>query len=117
MLHNRRSNKKHDRWERLFFLQQVHNYIGPIFPLRNTSFSKLPVVNDDLFGLRMPDPRLKSLSTAAEDGRGVLYFCSLPVPQEQVQPGVSVEHREMVGRDRGGVHQADIIVSKYKYID
>ncbi|KAG0729570.1 hypothetical protein GWK47_030038 [Chionoecetes opilio] len=44
------------------------------FSLTKTSFSKLSAVRDDLLGLRMSDPMLKSLSTAAEEGRGELYL-------------------------------------------
>ena len=60
------------------------------FPLRNKKFWKLSAVNNTLFGLSMSDTRLKSLSTAAEESKG----------EEQVQTDVSIDHMEMVIRDR-----------------
>lgn len=55
----------------VLLLTQVH------IPLKKTNFSKLSAVRDDLFALRISDPKLNSLSTAAEEGRGVLYFLKL----------------------------------------
>jgi hypothetical protein len=37
----------------------------------------LSAVRVDLFGLRISDPKLDSLSTAAEEGRGVLYLLKM----------------------------------------
>jgi hypothetical protein len=37
----------------------------------------LSAVRDDLFGLKISDPKLKSLSTAAEEGRGVFYLLKM----------------------------------------
>ena len=48
--------------------------IKSIFPLINNRFSKLDAVSEDLLALRTSDAVLKSLSTAAELGRGVLYL-------------------------------------------
>ena len=45
---------------------------GAYYLSKKNRFSKLPTVRDDVFGLRMLDPKLKSLSTAAEEGREVL---------------------------------------------
>ena len=45
-----------------------------MLPRMKTSFSKFWLVKLDLFGLKMSPAELNSLSTAAELGRGVLYF-------------------------------------------
>ncbi len=51
----------------VLLLSQVH------IAFKKTNFLKLSAVRDDLFALtlRIYDPKLNSLSTAAEEGRGV----------------------------------------------
>jgi hypothetical protein len=59
--------KKHGRLLALLvlLLTQVH------IAFQKNNFSKLSAVRDDLFALRISDPKLNSLSTAAEEGRDV----------------------------------------------
>jgi hypothetical protein len=52
------------------------------FPWTKTSYTKLSTVSVDLLGLRISEPTLNSLSTAAEEGRGVLYLINNSVEQQ-----------------------------------
>ena len=62
-------------------------------------------VKDDLFGLRMSDPRLKSLSTVAEDPTAEESCTSLKGSARRFGGAQG----DMVGRDRGGVSHPDFV--------